>query len=162
MTSPTISVRRATAGDLSALETIAVDAARPILSQLLAAQDSGDLVVAVAELDGEVKGNGVLDLRESELQPEVKMLWVVADSRRHGLGRRLSTFLEDEARKAGHSARFMAVDPNNEQAIPMVIDLGYTPTGDHKFVEDPDAEQVNHPSLVSNYYAVYRKSLTIV
>lgn len=161
MTGQNTQIRRATKADQKALVAIAAPSLTDWIDHLIAGQEAGELVFAVAVLDSEIKGSGVLDLRESELQPEVKMLWVVPEARRLGLGRELSTFLEDEARDAGHTASFMAVDPNNEKAIPMVIDLGYTPTGDHKFVEDPDAEQVEHPSQVSNYYAVYRKSLTI-
>ncbi|MGJ6981183.1 GNAT family N-acetyltransferase [Aestuariimicrobium soli] len=161
MADPTILIRAVTEADLDALKAMETRPELALTEDVFAGQVAGDAIFAVALVDDVVQGSGVLDLRESDLQPEVKLLWVQPGFRRMGLGYKLTGFLEDEARAKGHVACFMAIDPNNEKAIPLAIDLGYSATGDHKFVEDPDAEQVSHPSQVSNYYAVYRKSLTI-
>ncbi|CAI9398842.1 MULTISPECIES: GNAT family N-acetyltransferase [Aestuariimicrobium] len=161
MADPTILVRPATEADLEVLRSMETRPELHLTDDVFAGQRAGEAIFAVALVDGQVQGSGVLDLRESDLQPEVKLLYVVPGSRRKGLGVQLTEFLEEEARKQGYLACHMAIDPNNEKAIPLAIDLGYSATGDHKFVEDPDAEQVAHPSQVSNYYAVYRKSLTM-
>ena len=161
MADPTIIVRPATEADLQALRAMETRPVLALTDDVYAGQQAGDAVFAVALVDDVVQGSGVLDVRESDLQPEVKLLWVQPGFRRMGLGQKLTEFLEDEARAKGFLACHMAIDPNNEKAIPLAIDLGYSATGDHKFVEDPDAEQVAHPSQVSNYYAVYRKSLTM-
>ena len=161
MADPTITVRLATEADLEALRAMETRPEMHLTDDVFAGQSAGDAIFAVALADDVVQGSGVLDLRESDLQPEVKWLFVQPEMRRMGLGNKLTEFLEEEARKQGHAACYMAIDPNNEKAIPLAVELGYSATGDHKFVEDPDTVQVDHPSLVSNYYAVYRKSLTM-
>ena len=118
-------------------------------------------ILAVAEVNGQLAGSGYLDFVDETLQPEVKNLWVYPEFRRHGAGQALWTWLENEAREAGHREVFLAVDPNNSKAIPMFVQLGYSATGDHLMVDDPDTHQVVDPAQVSNHYAIYRKSLTM-
>lgn len=154
-----IGVRPATASDLPALQA---NDPRPQLglpAKRLAEQDAGTGILAVATLDDQVVGMGFLDFVDEELQPELKNLWINPDARRHRAGTALWSWLEQRAADAGHQQVFLAVDPNNSRAIPMFLELGYSPTGDHITIDDPDASQVLDPSQVSDYYAIYRKSL---
>ncbi|WP_203566776.1 GNAT family N-acetyltransferase [Aestuariimicrobium ganziense] len=161
MTQAPATVRPVTEADLDQLRAMSTRPELGLVDRSHEAQIRGEAVYAVAERDGAVLGSGVLDLTESAEQPEVKLLFVEPGHRREGLGKALSEFLEAQAREQGFTECFLAVDPNNEKMVPMAIDLGYSATGDHRFVEDPDADQVNHPSLASSYYAIYRKSLTM-
>lgn len=152
-------VRRATADDLPALKA---GDPRPHLglpAKRVAEQDAGTGIFAVATVDDQVVGMGFLDFIDEELVPELKNLWVFPEARRHHIGTTLWSWLEEQAREAGHQQVFLAVDPNNVRAIPLFLDLGYSPTGDHLFVENPDESQVSDPAHVSPYYAIYRKSL---
>ena len=154
-----ITVRRAETDDLDAL--VAADP-RPELglpARRLAEQEAGSGVFAVAEIDGEVVGSGFLDFNDEELNPELKNLWVPPAQRRHGVGTALWRWLEERAAEAGHRQVFLAVDPQNFRAIPLFLELGYSPTGDHLFMETPDSYQVLEPDQPSNYHAIYRKSL---
>ena len=54
----------------------------------------------------------------------------------------------------------LAVDPNNEKAIPLYVSLEYRPTGEHLFVPDPEVPQVDESVQPAKHYAIYRKSLT--
>ena len=154
-----ITVRRAQPSDLDAL--VAADP-RPELglpARRLAEQDAGTGIFAVAEIAGEVVGSGFLDFIDDELNPELKNLWVPPAQRRHGVGSALWRWLEERAAEAGHRQVFLAVDPQNFRAIPLFLELGYSPTGDHLFMETPDSYQVLEPDQPSNYHAIYRKSL---
>lgn len=159
--SDTIIVRPAEEADLETLRAIAQRPELNLTDEVFEGQQKGDAIFAVALRNDEVVGTGVLDLRESDLQPEVKLLYVRPKARRTGVGSALTAFLEAQAKERGFDACYMAVDPNNERAVPMVVDLDYSATGDHKFVESPDDEQVNDPTQRSEHYAVYRKSLTM-
>lgn len=154
-----VEIRRATASDLEALQA---NDPRPQLglpARRLAEQDAGTGILAVASIDGNVVGMGFLDFVDEELQPELKNLWINPEARRRHAGTRLWRWLEQQAADAGHRQVFLAVDPNNSRAIPMFLELGYSPTGDHVSISDPDASQVLDPAQVSTYYAIYRKSL---
>lgn len=155
-----ISVRRASADDLATLHANERLPREQLAADALADQEAGDIIYAVAFEGDEALGTTILDLRDADLQPQLRNMWVYPHARRRGAGRALSEFLEDAARAAGFSEVFLAVDPNNEKAIPLYVSLGYSPTGDHLFVEDPDELQVADPSLTSTYWAIYRKSLT--
>ena len=72
----------------------------------------------------------------------------------------LPSLRELQARLNGHSAVHLAVDPNNERAIPLYVSLDYLPTGDHLFVADAEVPQVAHGVERSKHYAIYKKSLT--
>ena len=100
------------------------------------------MVFAVAFDGNEPLGTALLDLDADSWSPELRNMYVYPSARRRGAGRALSTYLEDVARKAGHTAVYLAVDPNNEKAIPLYVSLEYHPTGEHLFVEDPEVPQV--------------------
>lgn len=157
---PIVTVRRAVAADVESLQA---NSPRPELglpATRFAEQEQGTGVFAVAELDATIVGSGFLDFADEELTPEVKNLWVNRDVRRVGVGHAIWSWLEDQAKTAGYREVFLAVDPNNEAAIPLFISLGYSPTGNHLLVNDPDKSQVTDPSRASNHYAIYQKSLT--
>lgn len=121
---------------------------------------AGDLLF-VAAFDGDQPlGTALLDLAAEEWTPELRNMWVYPEARRRGVGRALSSWIEGQARERGFSEVFLAVDPNNERAIPLYVSLGYMPTGDHLFVDDPEVTQVEGDTAPSKHYAVYKKSLT--
>lgn len=154
-----ITVRRAEEADLDELRE---HQARPdlnLVDEHYTAQEAGSLIFAVAEEDGVLMGTAVLDL-ESELRPELRNMWVHPHTRRRGAGRALSEWLEEQARKADHAAVYLAVDPNNERAVPLYVSLEYHPTGEHMFVEEHEVLQVEDESEASTHYAIYMKSLT--
>lgn len=150
-------IRPATADDR---ETLSQFPLAEHVDQTLADAAAGNALYAVAEVDGAVVGAATLDLVH-EVNPQITRIWVVKEARRGGVGSTLSRWLEDQARERGHDAVFMMIDPNNERAIPMAIDLGYSATGDHYFVGTPDPFQVDDPADASEYYSIWRKSLTM-
>lgn len=156
-----ITVRRATEADLPSLRE---NQARPdleLVDEYFAAQEKGHLIYAVAAEDDELLGTALLDIVEGERWiPELRNMWVYPNARRRGAGRALSTWLEQQARAAGFSAVYLAVDPNNEKAIPLYVSLEYHPTGEHIEVEVPEVPQVGEGVQPSSHYAVYKKSLT--
>ncbi|MBO1031728.1 GNAT family N-acetyltransferase [Tessaracoccus sp. SD287] len=150
-------VRPASKADLDTLRSFPHAEEVDVFFQAATLQEA---IVAVVEVDGTVVGSAVLDLI-SELRPEVKRIWVMTDARRQKLGSTLTRWLEDQARELGYEATHMAIDPNNEKAIPMAVDLGYSATGDHLFVDQPDTIQVEDPEAASEHFAIFRKSLTM-
>lgn len=123
-------------------------------------QAKGLMFFAVAhDEDEDLVGTALLDL-DSEMGPELRNMFVSPKARRRGAGKALSEWVEQKARDAGHTAVFLAVDPNNEKAVPLYISLEYLPTGEHLFVDEPEVEQVPDPSRASHHYAIYKKSLT--
>ena len=160
-TSNKVTVRRAEQGDLENLRRSEPRPELALADRRFKEMTAGSRILAVAEVDGELAGSGYLDFVDAELQPEVKNLWVYPAFRRRGAGQALWTWLEQQARQAGHDEVFLAVDPNNSKAIPLFVQLGYSATGDHLLVDDPDSHQVVDPEQVSNRYAIYRKSLTM-
>lgn len=153
-------IRQAEDADLSALGQIEPRPEQKLAQKRFDEMTAGTGLLAVATLNDEVVGMGYLDFVDNELHPEVKNLWVVPEARRHGAGQELFTWLEDKAAEAGHKEVFLAVDPNNGRALALFLNRGYSPTGNHLFVDDPDTHQVVDPSQVSNHYAIYQKSLT--
>lgn len=120
----------------------------------------GTLLFAAAFDDDEPLGTALLDITEDyQWAPELRNMWVYPQARRRGAGRALSQWLEEEARNRGHEAVFLAVDPNNEKAIPLYVSLGYSPIGEHLIVEDPEVPQVDDTTEPAEYYAIYKKSL---
>lgn len=154
-----IEVRRVTSEDLTSLRSKVQPAEMTPIDQVFADQAAGLLIYAIAVDGDEPLGTCVLDLEDGLLQPELKDMWVYPTARRRGAGRALSQFVEGEARDAGFVEVFLAVDPNNEKAIPLYVSLGYSPTGDHLFVEVAEEFQVADPSLVSHHWSIFRKSL---
>lgn len=156
-----ISVRRAIEADL---EMLRAQEARPdlgLVDQHFQAQNQGALIFAVAFDGREPIGTALLDLQDQEYCPELRNMYVYPQARRKGGGRALSGFLEDQARAAGFKAVYLAVDPNNERAVPLYVSLEYHPTGEHLFVETPEIQQVEEGTPASTHYAVYKKSLTV-
>ena len=154
-----VTVRRATPADLGPLRE---NEARPelnLVDEHYQGQENGTLIFAVAVDDDGPLGTAVLDF-DSDLAPELRNMWVYPAARRRGAGRALTDYLEGEARAAGHSAVFLAVDPNNERAVPLYVSLEYHPTGEHIFVDDPEIPQVEGDAQPSKHYAIYKKSLT--
>lgn len=159
-----ITVRRATEADLPTLQN---NEARPDLGlaeQHFAAQEAGRLLYAVAVEGDEILGTALLDLHvqdSDQLTPELRNMYVYPHARRRGAGRALSEWIEQQAREAGFTAVYLAVDPNNEKAVPLYVSLEYHPTGEHLFVEVPEVPQVGDDQEPSQHYAIYKKSLTV-
>lgn len=156
-----VEVRRVTSEDLALLKSKAQPPEMAPIDEVFAQQAAGLLIYAIAIAGDEPLGTCVLDLEDGLLQPELKDMWVYPSARRRGAGRALSRYVEDEARKAGFEEVLLAVDPNNEKAIPLYVSLGYSPTGDHLFVEVAEEFQVADPSLVSHHWSIFRKSLRV-
>lgn len=156
-----IQVRQATEADLPVLRERQARPDLELVDKQFRAQETGSLLFAVAEEDGELLGTALLDLEsDADLSPELRNMWVYPDARRRGAGRALSRWIEDQARERGFTAVFLAVDPNNEKAIPLYISLEYHPTGEHIQVEVAEVPQVGDGSEPADHYAVYKKSLT--
>ena len=155
-----ITVRPAVQDDLDLLREKQARPELGLVDQHFKAQEAGSLIFAVALEDDTPLGTAILDLSDGPYQPELSNMWVYPDARRKGAGRALSTYLEDAAREAGHQAVYLAVDPNNEKAVPLYVSLEYHPTGEHLFVDDPEIPQVDESVEASTHYAIYKKSLT--
>ena len=156
----TIVVRRAEEPDLPALREMQAYPVKALVDEHFGLQATGALIYAVALDDDLVVGSALLDFSDAEITPELRNMFVVPDARRRGIGRALSTWIEQQARSAGHTAVYLAVDPNNERAVPLYVSLEYHPTGEHRFVEAPEVQQVPDSELASQHYAIYKKSLT--
>ena len=154
-----ILVRIATEDDLSIIRQHLGQTDPRLVDEHFRLQREGLMFFAVAFDDGELLGTALLDLN-SEMGPELRNMFVAPSARRRGAGRALSQWVEQKAREAGHTAVFLAVDPNNEKAVPLYVSLEYHPTGEHLFVPTPEVEQVPDPSRASSHYAIYKKSLT--
>ena len=114
-----ITVRRVEADDLDQLR---LHQSRPelgLVDKHFSAMNEGRLIFAVA-LDGAAAlGTALLDFESGDLTPELRNMYVYPSARRLGAGRALSEFIEDEAKAAGYTAVYLAVDPNNEKAVPL-------------------------------------------
>ena len=125
------------------------------------ASADGTMLFVAAFEDDQPLGTALLDVTEDyQWAPELRNMWVYPEARRRGAGRALSQWIEDEARNRGFEAVYLAVDPNNEKAIPLYISLGYSPTGEHLLVDDPEVPQVDASIQPAEYYAIYKKSLS--
>lgn len=156
-----ITVRSATENDLSAIREHLGQTDPRLVDEHFRLQREGLMFFAVAldEDSQELVGTALLDLN-SEMLPELRNMFVAPTARRRGAGKALSHWVEERAREAGHKSVFLAVDPNNEKAVPLYISLEYHPTGEHLFVDEPEVLQVPDPSRASTHYAIYMKSLT--
>ena len=154
-----IVVRIATEDDLPIIRDHLGQTDPRLVDENFRLQSEGLMFFALAFDDSELVGTALLDLA-SEMGPELRNMFVAPTARRRGAGRALSEWVEQKAREAGHTAVFLAVDPNNEKAVPLYVSLEYHPTGEHLFVEEPELEQVPDPSRASSHYAIYKKSLT--
>lgn len=159
-----VEARLATADDLGALEANETARTRGFSATYLAEQDKGDYYVVVGLLDGEIAGRVVLDCRaddDTPLVPELKLLWVLPRARRQGLGAAMTQHLEELAKELGYEEIFLGVTPDNPAAIPMYVQLGYAPTGEHRSavnmsVIDGEGEGTDDP-----IEAIFRKSLRV-
>lgn len=149
-----ISVRPCTRADLPTLRAFEPREGTLFSEQYFTRQEEGEFLFATAWDDEGPLGWGTLDLSDIPLQPQLGHLWVFPQARRRGVGRSLSEWLEDQARQRGFREVFLRVDPQNSAAIPLWIDLGYTPTGEHDLATDDATGKTSH-------HAIYRKSLTI-
>jgi GNAT superfamily N-acetyltransferase len=110
----------------------------------------------VAVRGTDLLGTVVLDLKDGPLLPELRNMYVYQHARRQGIGRILDEFAENVARDLGYDEIFLGVDPDNYQAIPLYISLGYEPTGNHRIVGGDSPEGL--PGEVF-HDAIYRKKL---
>ncbi|MFT3877675.1 MAG: GNAT family N-acetyltransferase [Propioniciclava sp.] len=156
----TVEARLATADDLPALIANETSRTKGLSAEYLAEQERGDFYVVVGLIDGEIGGRAILDCRDDgeTLVPEMRLLWVFPHARRKGLGVAMTAALEDLARDLGYREIFLGVSPENPAAIPLYVELGYAPTGEHRAavnvsVLDTDAE----PPME----AVFQKSLVV-
>lgn len=159
-----IIVRRATEADLTALREQQTRPDLGLVDQHFAEQEQGKLIYAVAVEGEEILGTALLDFHagdSDELTPELRNMYVYPTARRRGAGRALSRWIEEQARAAGFTAVYLAVDPNNEKAVPLYVSLEYHPTGEHLTVEVPEVPQVGEDQEPSDHYAIYKKSLTV-
>ncbi|WP_051209331.1 GNAT family N-acetyltransferase [Propionicicella superfundia] len=122
-------------------------------------QQEGSYLYAVAFISDELAGTGVLDLRPGPLVPELKNLWVYPEHRRLGAGRALTEFLEEHAGQRGYEEVFLGVDPDNYSAIPLYLDLGYSPTGHHREAVYVWVDGAGESHNRKQMDAIYRKSL---
>lgn len=157
--SETLTVRETTEADAAVLSR---HEPRSGLVARLMERAGEDYVVASAWRGEEPLGWGVLDLSPADdesdevpISPQLSDLWVLPTARRQGVGHAVSQWLEQRARTAGLREVFLLVDPKKESAaIPLYLDLDYTPTGDHRLGEVVETGEQTHQ-------AIYRKSLTI-
>lgn len=158
-----VAARLATPEDLPALEANETESTKGLSASYLELQQKGDYYVVVGLLDGQVGGRVVLDCRtETELVPEMKLLWVVPAARRNGLGAVMTQKLEAMAAELGYDEIFLGVTPDNPAAIPMYVSLGYAPTGEHrKAVNLSVIDSDNQPEDDDAIEAIYRKSLRV-
>ncbi|MEL4503991.1 GNAT family N-acetyltransferase [Luteococcus sp. H138] len=154
-----VTARRAEERDLENLRQHQPRPEVDLVGQRFQEMQDGTGVLAVAEYEGQIVGSGFLDFIDEDLQPEVKNLWIYPEHRRLGAGQTLWTWLEGQAREAGYKEVFLSVAPDNAKAISLFLQLGYAPTGDHLFIENPSTHVVADPDQVSNHYAIYSKSL---
>lgn len=154
-----ITVRRAEQSDIEALQANYPRPELPIGQRRFDEMAEGKGVFAVAEVDGELAASGFLDFADEQMEPEVKNLWVFPAFRRMGAGQALWTWLEERAAEAGYKQVFLSVSPENESAISLFLQLGYSPTGDHHTIENPEDHAVSDPDHLATHYAIYQKSL---
>ncbi|GAB2488079.1 hypothetical protein GCM10027030_22710 [Luteococcus sediminum] len=154
-----ITARRAEERDLEGLRTNQPRPEIDLVGRRYQEMQDGTGIYAVVELDGKVVGSGFLDYVDEELQPEIKNLWIYPEHRRAGAAHTLWTWLEEQAREAGHEKVYLSVSPDNAKAISLFLQLGYAPTGNHLVIENPEEHVVADPDQISNHYAIYRKSL---
>lgn len=147
------------------LEVLRAHQDRPelkLVDENFAQQQSGRAILAVVHDGTKPVGSAVIDFEAGQMTPELRHMHVFKAARRKGAGRLLTQFIEQAARDRGHTAVFLAVDPNNYKAVPLYVSLEYLPTGEHLFVDEPEVTQVDQGETPSTHYAIYKKSLTIL
>ena len=155
-----IIVRIVEEADLPSLREVQARPELNLVDEHFKAQSAGELIFAVALEGDEPLGTALLDLDAGTWTPELRNMYVYPSARRRGVGRALSKWIEQQAAERGFKSVYLAVDPNNEKAIPLYVQLEYHPTGEHVFVDDPEVEQTDEGVAPAKHYAVYKKSLT--
>ncbi len=156
-TLPGIVVRQVAEADLPALIALEQHPEAHISEGRFAEQSEGDNFYYIAISGDQPLGTAVLELRDPELCPELRDMYVYPAARRQGVGHALTQFIEERARSLGYDEIFLGVDPDNFEAIPLYISLGYEPTGNHRLLESTDDEG-DSPAAV-HHDAIYRKGL---
>lgn len=160
--SPTaVIVRPCEEADLPALHAHEVNPEANVYAEHVAKQKAGEYVWAAAWRGDEPLGTVVLDWHEQDFQPELKRLWVYPSGRRQGVGRALTTWVENYARELGFREVFLAVSLDNEAAIPLYVSLDYSPTGKQRRQEYHYIDAAGEEHDVDEVAAVFRKSLMI-
>ncbi|HPZ48848.1 MAG TPA: GNAT family N-acetyltransferase [Propionibacteriaceae bacterium] len=154
---PGIVVRPVIKADLAALIALEQHPDAHISEGRFAEMAKGDNTYFIAVKDDVVLGTAVLDLRDPDMLPELRDMYVYPHARRQGVGHALTEHIEAEARELGYEEIFLGVDPDNFEAIPLYISLGYEPTGNHRLLESTDDEG-DSPTGV-HHDAIYRKGL---
>lgn len=154
-----VTVRPVTEPDLTVLRGLQARPELHLVDEHFAAAQRGELLFAVAVEGDERLGTALLDFSPGAVVPELRNMYVHPGARRRGAGRALMSWLEEQARARGYTAVYLAVDPNNERAIPLYVSLEYSPTGEHLFVADAEVPQVSEGAQRSTHYAIYKKSL---
>lgn len=149
-TGATIDVRPVTKDDIAALS---VHDPYPGAAAERFEATSEDSVFVAAWRANEPIAWGILDVSDEELVPLLTHLWVFPEARRQGVGKFLTNHLQEMARERGFTEIFMLVDPEREaSAIPMYLDLEFSPTGDHRLGQVVETGERTHQ-------AIYRHSL---
>ena len=92
----------------------------------------------VVEDDDEILGCGAVVLLD-EQTAEVKRMWVAPPARGLGVGRRLLSALEDEARRAGCATVVLDTNAVLTEAVEMYLVAGYRPTDPYN--DNPHADR---------------------
>jgi GNAT superfamily N-acetyltransferase len=116
---PLATIRLCREADLSPLEWFgAFTHHRQLIREAFALQQSGDVVMLVAEVDGFAVGQAWLDLRPAArgLGPKVWAMRVLESLRGRGIGAQLLAALEEIAREGGYACLEVGVEKNNPAA----------------------------------------------
>lgn len=155
-----IVVREVTEADLPALRALEDRTEGFVCDRRFHEAASGTNHYIIAVRGDDPQGTVVLDEAEGDLQPELRNMYVYQHARRQGVGRMLDEYVENFAVKLGYDEIFLGVDPDNYQAIPLYVSLGYEPTGDHRLDEVSVVEgETNDEDKPVYHDAIYRKSL---
>lgn len=115
----------------------------------------GSVVVLGAYGTDGPQGRVTVDFTPGEMEPEMHSMFVYPAFRRTGVGVSLAEAVEALVRQRSYTEIFLGVDPENFQAIPLYLALGYEPTGDHRILSAQD--EAGEPT--THHDAIYRKSL---
>jgi GNAT superfamily N-acetyltransferase len=158
---PKIEVRQVVEADLEALRSLEDREDGFVCDRRFREAQGGANYYFIAVNGTEPQGTVVLDVAESDMQPELRNMYVYQHARRQGVGRLLDDFVEAFARNLGYEEIFLGVDPDNYRAIPLYISLGYEPTGNHRLQETGIVEGIPSADDKPTYHdAIYRKRIS--
>jgi ribosomal protein S18 acetylase RimI-like enzyme len=133
--SATILIRPCTQADLPKLEWFGEYAGhRTIFAEVFASQQAGEALMLVAELNQFPVGQIWIDFASLKAK-SIAVLWalrVLEPLQRLGIGRRLITVAEEQARGRGFAQAAIGVEKSNDGARRLYEQLGYKVVGDHK------------------------------